>query len=115
MASNKNPIACTLSAGDYKARTAWIADLNARALGSHRIEGLTLRLRYRADAVSDVQELMRREAACCAFLTFDLRHAGDVVELAVVAPPEAEAAAETLFNDFINGARGGCASACACA
>ncbi len=36
MTDDKIPIACTLSAGDYKARLGWIADLNARALVSHR-------------------------------------------------------------------------------
>jgi hypothetical protein len=115
MTDDKIPIACTLDAGDYQARMAWIADLNARALASHRVDGLTLRLRYRADAQSDVLELARRETECCAFLTFDLQRSGDFVELAVTAPPEAEIAAGTLFNDFISGARSGCASACACA
>lgn len=111
MTNDKIPIACTLSTGDFKARMAWIAELNARALASHRTEGLALHLRYRADAVSDVQELVRRETECCAFLTFDLQRSGDFVELAVIAPPEAEIAAATLFNDFVSG----CASACGCA
>jgi hypothetical protein len=115
MTDDKIPIACTLGAGDYKARLAWIADLNARALVSHRTEGLALRLRYRADAVSDVHELVRRETECCAFLTFDLQRSGDFLELAVIAPPEAEIAAETLSNDFVGVAPSGCAPTCACA
>lgn len=114
MTDNEIPIACTLSAGDFEKPTTWIADLNARALASHRTEGLTLHLRYRADATSDVQELVRRETECCAFLTFDLRRSADFIELAVAAPPEVEIGAGTLFNDFISGTASGCASACAC-
>ncbi len=113
MIDDKIPITCTLSAGDYKARMAWIADLNTRALTSHRTEGLTLHLRYRADAVGAVRELVRRETECRAILAFDLQQSGAFLELAVIAPPEAEIAAETLFNDFVSGVRSGCASACA--
>ena len=108
-------IACTLGAGDYKARMAWLADLNGRALTAHQLDGLTLRLQYRPDALEDVQELVRRETACCGFLTFDLQSSPRAVELAITAPPQAEVAAKSLFNDFISGAVSGCASSCACA
>ncbi len=115
MTANDVPIACTLAAGDYKARLAWIAELNARALTSHRREGLLLHLQYRPDALAQVQELVRRESACCGFLKFDLEPASSVVELTITAPPEAEGAAETLFNAFISSCGAACAPSCACA
>lgn len=113
MTANDVPIVCTLGAGDYKARIAWIAELNARALTSHRREGLVLHLHYRTDAHADVQELVRRESACCGFLQFDLKPAGSVLELTVAAPPEAVGAAGTLFEVFSS--RGGAARATSCA
>jgi hypothetical protein len=115
MTPDNIPIACTLSAGDYHARMEWLSALNDRALASHWIDGLTLRLRYRDEALSDVQELVRRETACCAFLSFDVHHSDGLVELAISAPPEPEAAAATLFDVFIRAGRNACASACTCA
>jgi hypothetical protein len=108
------PIACTLTAGDYQQRMAWLAELNDRGLTSHRTDDLTLHLRYGAAVLDDVQELVRRESACCGFLMFDLKRSGDHVDLAITAPPEAELAAKALFDAFISGARLACASTCAC-
>jgi hypothetical protein len=115
MTANDVPIACSLGAGDYQARIAWIAELNTRALTSHRREGLVLHLEYRTEALAEVQELVRRESACCGFLRFDLHPAGRVLNLTVTAPPEAEGAAETLFDAFIGRDGEASASSCACA
>ncbi len=42
----ETPIACTLGAGDYRARMDWIAGLNVKGLRRHESEDLTLRLYY---------------------------------------------------------------------
>lgn len=114
MTAKDAPIACTLGAGDYQARLAWLAELNARALTCHWREGLVLHLQYRADALPEVQELVRRESACCGFLQFDLKRAGSVPDLTVTAPPEAAGAADTLFAAFISSGGAACAPSCAC-
>jgi len=115
MTTTDAPIACTLGAGDFKARMAWLADLNARALTDHRRDGLTLHLTYRAEAREEVEDLIRQERECCGFLEFQVRQDGAFVELAITAPAEAEIAAETLFNSFGSNGRIGCAPACGCA
>ncbi len=44
-----------------------------------------------------MRDLAAAEWDCCAFFRFDVAHAGDEVELTVVAPPEAQAALRFLF------------------
>lgn len=114
MTTTDAPIACTLGAGDFKARMAWLADLNARALAEYRRDGLTLHLKYRAEARDEVEDLVRKERECCGFLEFQVRQEGGFVDLAVTAPAGAEIAAQTLFNDFISNRATGCAPACGC-
>lgn len=113
MTTTAAPIACTLGAGDFKARKAWLADLNARALTDHRRDGLTLHLTYRAEARDEVEDLVRQERECCGFLEFQVQHDGSFVEVAITAPAEAETAADTLFNDFLSNRRAGRACGCA--
>ncbi|QIH73107.1 hypothetical protein GYM46_09195 [Brevundimonas mediterranea] len=101
MAAKDVPIACTLGAGDYQERVRWIADLNQRSLQSHRRDDLTLHIDYEAGALADVEELVRKETACCAFLTFEIEPRLGSVCLVVTAPEDARLAADTLFEDFI--------------
>jgi hypothetical protein len=95
------PIACTLSGGDFKGRVGWIRELSAKSLRSHRCEGLMLELTYDRCAAADVDELVRREQACCGFLRFDVRETADAVHLTITAPPAAQSAADDLFAHFI--------------
>jgi hypothetical protein len=95
------PIACTLSAGDFKDRLGWIRELSAKSLRSHRREGLMLELTYDRCAAADVHEFVRRERACCGFLRFDVREGADAVHLTITAPPEVESAADDLFAHFV--------------
>jgi hypothetical protein len=101
------PIACTLAPGDFNSRLAWIAELTRDALREHRRDGLILQLTYAAEAAHRVREMVRKEQACCAFLTFDLREEPDAVRLIITAPEDARAAADTLFEQFVSGADGG--------
>lgn len=94
------PIACTLGPGEFAGRLAWIAKLTSESLQSHERDGLTLELRFAPGAVERVRELVRREQACCAFLTFELHEEPDHVRLVVTAPEEARAAVDTIYGSF---------------
>jgi hypothetical protein len=83
------PIACTLSATDYRARLAEIAALSREALRQVERRGLTLDLRYAPEAAARVRQLVEQERTCCAFLQFDLEESAHEVRLLVTAPPAA--------------------------
>jgi hypothetical protein len=100
------PIACTLGAGEYADRLAWIAELNRAALRSHRRDGLALVLDYAPDAAPRVRELVAREQACCAFLGFRVEETPAAVRLTVAAPAGAGEALDAIFGPFLTGAPG---------
>ncbi|MGO6754025.1 hypothetical protein ACCT00_29210 [Rhizobium ruizarguesonis] len=91
------PIACTLDANEFKARTELIHKLTSRHLRQATRTALRLNLTYAPEALSEVRELVRKEQACCAFLTFDLRHDATGVFVTIIAPQAAAAAAGDLF------------------
>lgn len=93
-------IACTLGAGDFKARVASIRDLAKRWLRASRRDPLRLHLTYGPEALDEVRDLVAKESECCAFLNFDLRHDGAEVTLTITAPVAAMAAADELFAHF---------------
>jgi hypothetical protein len=95
------PIACTLTASDYKERLGQIAELARDALRSHNRTGLVLTLRYDAAAAERVRDMVRRERDCCAFLTFECSKQGNEIVVTISAPEEAKIAAETLFEQFV--------------
>lgn len=110
--SEPAPIACTLGAGDFKARVAWIADLNRRALRSQRRDDLRVELAYAAEARDEVLEMVRGEQECCAFLTFQVREEGGAVRVIIEAPEGAREAAETVFEPFLSRTPAGAARSC---
>ena len=101
VAQAASPIVCRLSAGDYKESLRQIAELARDALRGYERNGLVLTLRYDAAAAERVREMVRRERDCCAFLTFDYREDDGDVVVTISAPPEAQVAAETMFEQFI--------------
>jgi len=107
------PIACTLAGGDYRERLAWIAELNRDALRAQRWDDLRLDLTYTPEAAPRVRDMVRREQACCAFLTFTLREDADATRLTIVAPEAAREGADVLFAPFQSTLVP--RSACACA
>lgn len=94
------PIACTLGAGDFKARLAWIAALNAASLRAERQDGLRLELTYAPEARDQVLELIRREQACCAFLSFALDEDPSGLRLTVEAPEAVRDGVDAVFEPF---------------
>jgi hypothetical protein len=109
------PIACTLGAGAYQERLAWIAEFNRSALRSSRREGARLILTYDPSAAVRVREMVRRERQCCAFLGFELREDENNVTLVVTAPEAAQDALDAVFDPFLTGSNsaGGCTCATA--
>jgi hypothetical protein len=100
-ATEDQPIACTLIEGDFRVRLAWIAELTRDALRGYERADLTLKLRYAREAAQRVQEMVRKERACCAFLTFEMREQADEVWLTIKAPEDARTTADALFEPFL--------------
>jgi hypothetical protein len=94
------PIACTLAPGDYLARLAWIAKLARDGLRSAERRDLVLELHYALETADRVREMVRRERACCAFLTFDLQETSEEIQLIIRAPEEARGTLDMLFEQF---------------
>ena len=93
------PIACSLSAAAYAQRRAQTAVLVRGALRDrHPIPGGE-RLRFHAgDGVERrLREVVAAEAACCPFLTVELRRDGDALRLDVTGPDEARPIVAELF------------------
>jgi hypothetical protein len=107
------PIVCTLAPEAFKDRLAWIAALNKDALRKYERRDLVLELSYGLKARERVQEMVRSEQACCAFLAFELHEAGNEIRLTVTAPERAREAADTLFEQFV--ANAPAPASCACA
>ncbi|PDT21269.1 hypothetical protein [Rhizobium hidalgonense] len=99
------PIACTLDANAFKARTEFIRTLTSRHLRQATRTGLRLNLTYAPDALAEVRELVRMEQACCAFLTFDVTHDATGVFVNITAPQAAATAADDLFTHFAPASR----------
>jgi hypothetical protein len=58
-------------------------------------------LRYAPEAASRVREMVRKEQACCAFLTFEMREEAGEVWLTIKAPEQARRTADALFEPFL--------------
>ena len=79
-------VACELEAADLGARAdewRWLREHAGR--GAERIPG-GARLRLQPEAWEAVNDLARREAACCGFLDFELSTAGDGPRLDITSP-----------------------------
>lgn len=107
-----SPIACTLTSGAFKERTAQIATLNKDALRRYARRDLVLELSYAPEARERVREMVRNEQRCCAFLGFELHEGANEIRLTVTAPEAALENADALFKQFIVNAPA--PSSCAC-
>jgi DNA-binding transcriptional MerR regulator len=93
------PVACTLAVGDHAGRLAAWTELLDQVQAREVIDG-GLRLRFPPDPAlaGRLAELAAREQACCSFLAFTLRPAGDTVTLDVTAPDDAAGVLADLFG-----------------
>ncbi len=101
MTTGHPPLACTLDGDEFRERIAWIAALARDALRRYHRDDLVLNLRYVPAAAGRVAEMMRKEQACCAFLTFAIHEDRDEVRLTITAPENARAIADAVFEPFI--------------
>lgn len=94
------PIACSLSARDYRRRADDIREISRRALRSTRpvAGGLRLTFADAGGARSRLEALVAAEAVCCPFLTLDLRRSGDDLVLDVTGPEAAQSAIAEVFG-----------------
>jgi hypothetical protein len=99
---SQEPIACTLDADKLQDRIAEWRMVGERVVSKDVIEPGLLRVRYSGGAETHglLSRLVEEEAACCAFLRFDLKLEGDQTQMDLRYPPEAEP-----LIDFVTGAR----------
>jgi hypothetical protein len=99
-AKQEKLIACTLDTSDFKERAASIRDLARRSLRHSSRTPLILSLTYEPRALDEVRDLVAKEKACCAFLSFDLKNNANGVFLTITAPKSAAETADALFGHF---------------
>ena len=99
--SKPAPIACTLSAANFKERALWLRDLTSRALLRHQLDGLSLNLSYRLEAATDIDKMVLQEKECCAFLSYTVRRAAVSIDVTVTGPADASADAQALFSHLL--------------
>ncbi len=92
---------CSLSPTRFVGRIAWLKDLSSRALVSHTIGQNQAELNYKINAHKDIEELIRRESACCSFFTFSISEENNVILLAISWPSEKQESAINLFSNFL--------------
>jgi hypothetical protein len=93
------PIACTLSPGDYRHRTAHLAALAARSLRSRERtpEGERLCFTGDSDTERELRVAIAAESNCCAFLRMDLQRADEGLVLDIAGPADARPIIAELF------------------
>lgn len=98
------PIACSLSAADYRERLDEIAEVGRSSLidVEERPHEGVLRFRNSPSALDRLREIVSKEAACCAFLSLALRASDSEVVLTVRGP----AGARPVVSDLIRSFRG---------
>jgi tRNA A37 methylthiotransferase MiaB len=93
------PIACTLSADQYKRRTADLAALGARALRSRErtAGGERLTVERSEEIERELDAAIAAEASCCSFLHMDVQRHDDRLVLDIAGPDEARPVIAELF------------------
>lgn len=93
------PIACSLPPGQYRARTAELAALAARALRSRAPIDGGERLVFGGDdgVERELRAAIAAEARCCSFLTMRLERSGGQLTVDVTGPAEAQPVIAKLF------------------
>ena len=95
------PIACTLQAGSYQERLAWIAALARDGLRGVSREDLRLELRYARDVATRVRDMVSKEQDCCGFLSFEVTESEEDLYVTITAPERARDVADGLFEQLV--------------
>ena len=95
----EQPIACTLSPGEYQDRTGELAALSARALRSREPtpDGERLLFSGDEDTERELRAVIAAESSCCAFLRMDLERTEQGLVLDIAGPRDARPIIEELF------------------
>jgi hypothetical protein len=95
----EQPIACSLSPGQYRGRTRELAALAARALRSREqtADGERLTFADSADTERELRAVIAVESSCCAFMRMDLERADEGLVLDIAAPADARPIVAELF------------------
>lgn len=93
------PIACTLTADEYRGRTDDLAALAARTLRSREqtAEGERLIFADSPETERELRAVIAAEASCCAFLRMELHRRDEVLVLNIAGPREARPVIAELF------------------
>jgi hypothetical protein len=95
----EQPIACTLSPGQYKERTGELAALAARALRVREPtpDGERLVFADGEDIERELRAVIAAESSCCAFLRMNLQRADEGLVLYIAGPQDARPIIAELF------------------
>lgn len=96
-----SPSVCSLPSDALEHRLGWIRRVTVNGLLSHQLDGTTLRLQYRADALPDLQKIIALEQECCPLLDYSLQRLADAVHLNIDAPGGMGPDARWLFDQFL--------------
>ena len=93
------PIACTLSAREYRGRADELAALAARALRSRERTAGGERLTFAdgPEIEAELRAAIAAEASCCAFLRMELQRRDEGLVLDIAGPPDARPVIAELF------------------
>lgn len=94
------PIACTLSAQDYKTRSQWIQRLTSDALQSARRDDLRLHLEYQLSSEPEVRRVVAEESTYCSLQKLSIRAAGDSILVTIYVPDRAREFTDVVFAQF---------------
>jgi hypothetical protein len=96
------PIACSLSAVDYRQRLRAIRRIGFEAFLSagERPDGATLRFRNSPETRQQLDTIVEAERACCPFLSLTVDDADGQLLVGVTAPPEAQPVVRDLIDSF---------------
>jgi hypothetical protein len=85
------PIVCTLGGADQARRfEEWRALARTARVGHSELpDGAESRYRRSAEIEAELRRLVALEAACCAFLAFDLESTEEELRLTVIGPASA--------------------------
>jgi hypothetical protein len=99
------PIACSLSAAEYRERLAAISRVGGSSLidVEERTHQTVLHFRYSTKTRDELQSIVAQEAACCAFLDLSLGTSNEELVLRVAAPEEARPIVDDLVRSFRGG------------
>ena len=92
------PVACSLDASEASGQIAEWRELAARSLSAERIDG-GYAVTFAASDAPAVEELARKEAACCGFLSIETTRGRDFIRLVMSSEnPDAMPVIESLVG-----------------